>query len=212
MNSNDSKNFLSQFTNKIQPISSTNALDNVNCDIDTIIANDIFNFSDVYSLNSNNYKKNINLDINSILLCVFDSPKISNVIPTKLKDIHIKIIKYIIEIKPNYFLLFEKLFSVLILNEEQWNPLAVPYIIILFKKLFNTIYDYRIKHFFYGISTKKICKTIIDFILDIIILNDIYLHKHQIVFKTNIKKLISVCLCLIEQTKPKTIFEKIWRI
>ena len=84
--------------------------------------------------------------------------------------------------------------------------------IILFKKLFNIIYDYRIRHFFYGISTKKICKTIIDFTLDIIILNDTYLHTHQTVFKNNIKKLINVCLSLIEQTRPKTIFEKIWRI
>lgn len=212
MNIDDSKNFLSQFTNKVQPISSTSSLENVNCDIDTIIANDIFNFNDIYLPTSNNYKKMINLDINSIMLCVFDSPKISNIIPTKLNNIHIKIIKYIIEIKPNYFLLFEKLFSVLILNEEQWNPNAVPYMIILFKKLFNIIYDYRIRHFFYGISTKKICKTIIDFTLDIIILNDTYLHTHQTVFKNNIKKLINVCLSLIEQTKPKTIFEKIWRI
>ncbi len=212
MNIDDSKNFLSQFTNKVQPISSTSSLENVNCDIDTIIANDIFNFNDIYLPTSNNYKKMINLDINSIMLCVFDSPKILNIIPTKLNNIHIKIIKYIIEIKPNYFLLFEKLFSVLILNEEQWNPNAVPYMIILFKKLFNIIYDYRIRHFFYGISTKKICKTIIDFTLDIIILNDTYLHTHQTVFKNNIKKLINVCLSLIEQTKPKTIFEKIWRI
>ncbi len=212
MSIDDSKNFLSQFTNKVQPISSTSSLENVNCDINTIIANDIFNFNDIYISNSNIHKKNINLDINSILLCVFDSPKIQNIIPIKLNDIHIKIIKYIIETKPNYFLLFEKLFSILILNEEQWNPLAVPYIIILFKKIFNITYDYRIRHFFYGISTKKLCKTIIDFLLNIIILNDTYLHKHQVVFKTNIKKLIDVCMSLIEQTKPKTIFEKIWRI
>ena len=59
MNIDDSKNFLSQFTNKVQPISSTSSLENVSCDIDTIIANDIFNFNDIYLPTSNNYKKMI---------------------------------------------------------------------------------------------------------------------------------------------------------
>ncbi len=208
MSKDDSTTFLSQFSNKIYPISPASPLEIPNCGKDPFFAETIFQFSDIYS-NSNNYKKTINLDLNTIVLCSIESEKIKNIIPIKLQEIHIKIIKNIIKTKPNYFILFERLFSILILNEEHWNPTVVPYIIILFKKIYNSIYTYKMNNFYYGIQTKKLCKTIIDFLLHIIILNDTYLHKHQHIFKINMKKLIEVCLNLIDETKPKPILEKI---
>jgi hypothetical protein len=223
MNNHDNDYFSSQFTYNMQPIPSAPPLiaECVNCDaiyennnqsyhISDTFDNPVefFHFSEIY-LNKYIYTKNLKLNLNEMLSHVILSDNLKNIIPVKIKITHIQIIEYIIKYHPNYFILFEKLFSMLILKNEQWNPEIVPYIIILFKKIYNVIYDYRIKNFLYGVKTKKLCKTVIDFILYVVILNDLHLYKNNNIFQKNIKKLLNVCLDLIDKQRAKPIYERI---
>ena len=223
MNNHDNDYLPSQFAYNMQPIPSAPPLiaEYVNCDVlyenndqsyhisDTFDNPvEFFHFSEIY-LNKYIYTKNLKLNLNEMLSHVLVSDNLKNIIPVKITITHKNIIEYIIKTHPSYFILFEKLFSMLIVNEEQWNPIVVPYIIIIFKKIYNVIYDYRIKHFLCGVKTKKLCKTVIDFILYVVILNDLYLYKNNNILQKNIKKLLNVCLDLIDKPRAKTIYERI---
>lgn len=143
-----------------------------------------------------------NINFNNIVYLIIDNANLSNNIPLQI-DEHIKqIIKCIIKNRPTYFILFENVFSKVLLHETTFNSKNLPKVIFLFKKLYKYVYKYNNnKRFFCKKSCKPICTNIVNYIIYILILDDRMHIKEFNYFHNSILCLLDCCLNLLEYNK-----------
>ena len=140
-----------------------------------------------------------NINFNNIIYLIMDNTNLSKNIPLQIDKNNKKIIKYIIKNRPKYFILFENVFSQVLLDETVFNSGNLSKVIFLFKKLYKYVSKYNNKRFFCKNSYKNTCKDIFNYIIYILIFDDRMHIKEFNYFHNSILCLLDCCIDLLEE-------------